>query len=230
MNASDTGSEKISLTTFNQSPNFNVWGLPNNTPVVNQSGSFAPAMQYKASTPLNSINKQTADADCELQRLVMNNNSIDDQTKDLIFINQSLIQRLFPSQKERMVAEMQTKTIQSALDFRLNLYKISTEFKIEAVREHLNALLLTIRGEYRQQVADFMLSKLEQLHISVDSKQRSVLNIIRGKLDYAATLPSMLQGRYIAAVEREADGFIVFTERQVRHFEAIIDEQIKKLG
>ena len=205
----------------------NVWGL-NENPIVPQPIAVAQPVQHKVA-PYNGMAKQTVDADNELQRMVMSNQSIDDQTKDLLFKNQSLIQRLFPSHKDRMVAEMQGKIVQSALDFRLNLYKISTEFKLEAVREHFNALLLTIRGEYRQRVSDFMLLKLEQLHVSVDARQRSFIELAKAKLQYAQTLPPMLQGRYLAVVEREAEGFLNFTERQIAHFEAIIDEQIQKL-
>jgi hypothetical protein len=205
-----------------------VWGL-NENPIVPQPVPVAQAVQHKAVSH-NGITKQTVDADNELQRLVVSNQSIDDRTKDLLFKNQSLIQRLFPTHKDRMVAEMQGKIVQSAFDFRLNLYKISTEFKIEAVREHFNALLLNIRGEYRQRVSDFMLLKLEQLHLSVDARQRSFIELAKAKLLYAQTLPTMLQGRYLAVVEREAEGFLNFTERQISHFESIIDEQIQKLS
>ena len=213
----------------NVNPNFSndVWGLSEN-PIVPQPVTVAQPMQYKTA-PHNGMTKQTADADNELQRMVVSNQDIDDRTKVLLFNNQSLIQRLFPSHKDRMVAEMQGKVVQSALDFRLNLYKISTEFKLEAVREHFNALLLTIRGEYRQRVSEFMLLKLEQLHVSVDARQRSFTELAKSKLQYAQTLPPMLQGRYLAVVEREAEGFLNFTERQITHFESIIDEQIQKL-
>lgn len=213
----------------NENLNFgnDVWGLSEN-PIVPQPVTAAQPMQHKVS-PHNGMTKQTVDADNELQRMVMSNQSIDDRTKDLLFRNQSLVQRLFPSHKDRMMAEMQGKIVQSALDFRLNLYKISTEFKLEAVREHFNALLLTIRGEYRQRVSDFMLLKLEQLHVSVDARQRSFIELAKAKLQYAQTLPPMLQGRYLAVVEREAEGFLNFTERQIAHFESIIDEQIQKL-
>lgn len=214
----------------NVNPNFNdVWGL-NENPIVPQPIAVASAMPYRTGTSYNGMTKQTAEADNELQKMVINNQSIDEHSKDLLFRNQSLIQRLFPSNRDRLVAEMQGKIVQNALDFRLNLYKLSTEFKIEAVREHFNALLLTIRGEYRQRVSDFMLSKLEQLHIAVDAKQRSFMEIAKSKLQYAQTLPPMLQGRYLATVEREAEGFLFFAERQITHFEEIINEQIKRLG
>lgn len=212
----------------NVNPNFDdVWGL-NENPVVPQPTVVASTMAYKTA-PYNGMTKQTVEADNELQRMVMNNQSIDEQTKGLLFKNQSLIQRLFPSHKDKMVAEMQGKTVQSSLDFRLNLYKLSTEFKLEAVREHFNALLLTIRGEYRQRVSDFMLLKLEQLHVAVDARQRSFMELAKEKLQYAQNLPPMLQSRYLAVVEREADGFLNFAERQIAHFESIIDEQIQKL-
>ncbi|MDR2385521.1 MAG: hypothetical protein LBD80_07690 [Tannerella sp.] len=176
------------------------------------------------------IVRQTTETDNELQRMIASNRHIDEKTKELLFRNQSLIQRLFPSQKDKLIAEMQGKAVQSALDFRLNLYRLSTEFHIEAVREHFNALLLTIRGDYRQRVSEFMLTKLTELHKIVDEKQRFVIELASGKIQYAEKLPAMLQGRYLASIDKEFEGFIVFAQKQIQHFESIIDEQIKRLN
>jgi len=229
MNATNNGYEKNSLDLPRVNPNFNndERGLNENFMVPQPTTVSRPTMQYRTNSN-NGIAKQTMETDNELQCMIQNNHFIDEKTKDYLFKNQTLIQRLFPSQKDRIIAEFQGKAVQSALDFRLNLYKLGSEFKLEAVREHFNALLLTIRGEYRQRVSEFMLSKLQELHIVVDVKQRSFIELAKTKLQYAQTLPPMLQGRYLAVVEREAEGFLNFTERQISHFESIIDEQIQK--
>jgi len=199
-----------------------------NQSVVSQQFSTPVVPKQYSNSSNGRMARQTSDTDNELQRMLANNHYIDDKTKEMLFRNQSLIQRLFPTQKDRLIAEMQGKAVQTALDFRLNLYRLSTEFKLEALREHFNALLLTIRGEYRARVSEFMLTKLTELHQIVKAKQFAFFEIAKEKVQYAQTIPPMFQGRYLATIEQEGEGFLTFTQRQISHYEAIIDEQIKR--
>lgn len=204
---------------------FDEWGL-NDAPVVTRQFQMAGDTYPQAT---GSMVQQTVNTDNELQELIRQNQHVNTQTRDLLFQNRTLVQRLFPSQKEKMIQEMQAKMISSALEFRLTLYKLGTEFKLEAVREHFNALLLTIRGEYRSRVSRFMLEKLSELHGVVDSRQRAFLLMVENKIRFAETLHPMSRSRYLTAIKKEEEGFLSFTERQVAHFESIIDEQIQRM-
>lgn len=172
------------------------------------------------------------DTDKNLDLLIRNSAEIDDRTKDLLLVNKTLIQKLFPGKMDKMVSEMQRNTIQTAMDFRLNLYKMSTQFRLEALREKYNAALMTIRGQYREQVSDFMMSKLEELHIKVDVKQRSFIEFAKAKYDYAKKQGGYptLQEIYLKNIHEESLGYLTFLHRQIKNFESIIDEQIERIN
>lgn len=175
---------------------------------------------------------QTHETDKNLDLLLRNAAEVDDRTKDLLIKNRTLVQQLFPSKMDRMVMEMQRNTIQNAMEFRLNLYKMSTQFRLEALREKYNAALMTIRGHYREQVSEFMMGKLEELHQKVDIKQRSFIEFAKAKYDYAKQqhgYPS-LQALYLNNINEESQGYLTFLHRQIKNFESIIDEQIERLG
>jgi len=178
------------------------------------------------------IKAPAQETDKNLDLLLRNAGEIDERTKDLLIKNRTLIQQLFPSKMDRMVMEMQRNTIQSAMDFRLNLYKMSTQFRLESLREKYNSALMTIRGHYREQVSEFMMGKLEELHTKVDVKQRSFIEFAKAKYDYAklqSGYPS-LQALYLNNINEESQGYLNFLHRQITNFESIIDEQIERIN
>jgi hypothetical protein len=177
-------------------------------------------------------NSPAIDTDKNLDLLIRNAGEIDDRTKDLLVKNRPLIQRLFPSKMDRMVMEMQRNTVQNAMEFRLNLYKMSTQFRLEALREKYNAALMTIRGEYRVRVSEFMMGKLEELHTVVDVKERAFIEFAKRKYDNAqlqSGYPS-LQALYLRNIDEQSQGYLVFLQRQITNFENIIDEQIERIN
>jgi hypothetical protein len=178
------------------------------------------------------IKSPAHDTDKNLDLLIRNAGEIDDRTKDLLVKNRTLIQRLFPSKMDRMVMEMQRNTVQNAMEFRLNLYKMSTQFRLEALREKYNAALMTIRGEYRVRVSEFMMGKLEDLHNVVDVKERAFIEFAKRKYDNAqlqSGYPS-LQALYLRNIDEQSLGYLNFLQRQITNFESIIDEQIERIN
>jgi hypothetical protein len=171
------------------------------------------------------------DTDKNLDLLIRNAAEVDERTKDLLIKNRTIIQQLFPSKMDKMIMEMQRNTIQNAMEFRLNLYKMSTQFRLEALREKYNAALMTIRGHYREQVSEFMMGKLEELHTKVDVKQRSFIEFAKAKHDYAKLQSGYptIQALYLKHIHLEEDGYLTFLHRQISNFESIIDEQIERI-
>lgn len=170
--------------------------------------------------------------DQNLDLLLRNAEEIDNRTKDLLIKNRTLIQQLFPSKMDKLVQEMQVNTIREAMEFRLNLYKMSTKFRLEALREKYNAALMTIRGHYREQVSEFMMGKLMELHQKVDVKQRGFIELSKSKYEFAKQQQGYpnIQALYITHIDQEFIGFMTFLNRQVTNFESIIDEQIERFG
>jgi len=228
MNSQTVNADSI---TSNSTDNLNdAFGMNDNTPV--QQPEVKPQFKVNNTKMKEEMKVQTHETDKNLDLLLRNAAEVDDKTKDLLIKNRTLIQQLFPSKMDKMVMEMQRNTIQNAMEFRLNLYKMSTQFRLEALREKYNAALMTIRGHYREQVSEFMMGKLEELHQKVDIKQRSFIEFAKAKYDYAKQQGGYptLQQLYLNNIEEESKGYLTFLHRQIKNFESIIDEQIERLG
>lgn len=234
-NQNQPGSDKNSQTLNAESfdANFNndsaAFEMNENSALEHSAGNQSPKIRHME---MNEAVKAPAnDTDKNLDLLIRNAAEVDDRTKDLLVKNRTLIQRLFPGKMDRMVMEMQRNTVQNAMEFRLNLYKMSTQFRLEALREKYNAALMTIRGHYREQVSEFMMGKLEELHSKVDVKQRNFIEFAKAKYDYAKLqggYPS-LQALYLKNINDESQGYLTFLHRQITNFESIIDEQIERI-
>ncbi|WP_316762371.1 hypothetical protein [Pedobacter aquatilis] len=215
----------------NNAENFNVqsnseneFSQKNNHPnqPISQPQNFS-AMQ------VNNPN-QIQKTENNLDLLLRNAEEIDSRTKDLLIANQTTVSRLFPNKMDKLVEEMRRNTVHSAMEFRLNLYKMSTTFRIEALREKYNSSLSLIRAHFRHQVSEFMMGKLMDLNRTVDQKQVEFLKIMMGKYDMADKCGAYpkLQLTYQNQIDSELDGYLNFLRRQIASFESIMDEQIQK--
>lgn len=224
-NSKSLNAEKID-SNLNEDLNAFELNVENQVPVTDK---ISKSNSKVISVP-DEIKMPAHDTDKNLDLLIRNAGEIDERTKDLLIANRNLIQKLFPTKMDKMVLEMQQNTIQSAMEFRLNLYKMSTQFRLEALREKYNAALMTIRGEYRVQVSKFMMAKLRELHIAVDKEERLFIEFAKSKYDHAKLqigYPS-IQSLYITNINEQSLGYMNFLQRQIANFESIIDEQIER--
>lgn len=212
----------------NLNDNFNAFEIDTEVP-QHQPQQKTKVMNEKMD---ESVKAPVQKTDQNLDLLLRNAEEIDTRTKDLLIKNRTLIQQLFPSKMDKLVQEMQVNTVHAAMEFRLNLYKMSTKFRLEALREKYNAALMTIRGHYREQVSEFMMGKLMELHQKVDIKQRGFIELAKSKYEYAKLQQGYpnIQALYLSHIDTEFVGFMTFLGRQVSNFESIIDEQIEKFG
>src|SRR5712671_6661572 len=80
----------------------------------------------------NKVQVEKADENFDL--LIRNAQNVDARTTMLAQENKSLIRRLFPTKMDKLIAELERNTVQEALQFRLNLYKLNTQFMLEGMR------------------------------------------------------------------------------------------------
>lgn len=178
----------------------------------------------------NQIHVQKTDENFDL--MIQNANHVDQRTKALMTRNKPLISKIFPNKMDKLLAEMEHNTIQESLQFRLNLYKLNTQFILEGLREKYDAGLKMIKSEYRSQLAGFMTSKLEAITKDVRDRQFSFIQIIREKNQFLLTMSDIpsTAARYSEQIEREQDRYFNFLEQLVINFENIISEELKKFS
>lgn len=175
---------------------------------------------------------QVEKADENFDLMIRNAQNVDARTTMLMQENKGVIRRLFPTKLDRLMAEMERNTVKEAMEFRLNLYKLNTQFMLEGMREKYDAALKMIKAEYRSQVAAFMMSKLEGLSKDVQNRQFAFIQMVREKSQFLKTMsdiPSTAE-RYAVQIEREQDRYFNFLEQLVVNFENIIREELKKFS
>jgi hypothetical protein len=133
---------------------------------------------------------------------------------------------------DKLISEMERNTVQEALQFRLNLYKLNTQFILEGMREKYDTALKMIKAEYRSQVAVFMMSKLEGLSKDVQNRQYTFIQMVREKNQFLKTMADIpsTADRYALQIEREQDRYFDFLEQLVMNFENIIREELRKFN
>jgi len=201
-------------------------GQNENQELVQKNATHVNAMKDKQ----NRIQVEKADENFDL--MIRNAQHIDTRTKMLMEENKPLLRKIFPNKMDKLIAEMERNTVQEALQFRLNLYKLNTQFMLEGMREKYDAALKMIKAEYRSQVAAFMMSKLEGLSKDVQLRQYTFIGMVREKSQFLKTMsdiPSTGE-RYAVQIEREQDRYFNFLEQLVMNFENIIREELKKFS
>ena len=201
-------------------------GLNENQELVQKNAAHMNAMKDKQ----NKVQVEKVDENFDL--MISNAQHIDSRTRLLMEENKPLLRKIFPNKMDKLIAEMERNTVQEALQFRLNLYKLNTQFMLEGMREKYDAALKMIKAEYRSQVAAFMMSKLEGLSKDVQLRQYTFIGMVREKSQFLKTMsdiPSTAE-RYAVQIEREQDRYFNFLEQLVMNFENIIRDELKKFS
>ncbi|MEX0966754.1 MAG: hypothetical protein WD077_05915 [Bacteroidia bacterium] len=193
---------------------------------VQTNAAYVNAMKDKQ----NKVLVERADDNFDL--MIRNAQSIDGRTRQLLETNRPLLRKIFPNKMDKLVAEMERNTAKEALQFRLNLYKLNTQFMLEGMREKYDAALKMIKAEYRSQVASFMMGKLEGLSKDVQNRQYAFIQMVREKHQFLKTMSDIpgTANRYAAQIEREQDRYFDFLEKLMMNFENIIREELKKFS
>jgi hypothetical protein len=197
-----------------------------NQELVQKNAAFVNEMKDKQ----NKVQVERANDSFDL--MIRNAQNVDTRTKLLMEENKPLLRKIFPNKMDKLIAEMERNTVQEAMQFRLNLYKLNTQFMLEGMREKYDAVLKMIKSEYRSQVASFMMSKLEGLSKDVQYRQIAFIQLVREKNQFLKTMADMPSTavRFAEQIEREQDRYFNFLEQLVINFENIIREELKKFN
>jgi len=174
-------------------------------------------------------NRSTSQNIQSIDQLVANAEEIDENTKVLLMKERSLIERLFPTQMEKMLQQIQGKTIKNAMDFRLNLYSMSTQFRLKALKEKYDAAILTIAVEYRYRVSTFMINRYSELNHIVRNEFQKFASGAKASYDDARQYQGYpkLQTPYLALLDKSCNDYMTFVAWHIDRFQQILDEQIK---
>lgn len=201
-------------------------GLNENQELVHKNAAHVNAMKDKE----NKVQVEKVNENFDL--MIRNAQNIDARTKMLMEENKPLLRKIFPNKMDKLIAEMERNTVQESMQFRLNLYKLNTQFMLEGMREKYDSALKMIKSEYRSQVASFMLSKLQGLSNDVKNRQYEFIHMTREKQQFLKTMsdiPSTAR-RFAAQIEQEEERYFNFLGQLMTNFENVVKEELRKFS
>lgn len=128
------------------------------------------------------------------------------------------------------VQEVKKDLVKVSAGYRMSFYRTFLDARLEALREKCNSGLKCIKSYHRQQVASFVMAKMEGLRIEVKNRQMIFFEMMKEKYSYAESLkpyPTMHQ-RFMNSIFKEEANYLQFLDSLVSQFESIVDEEIRK--
>ena len=165
-----------------------------------------------------------------LDSLAQNNQQIDKFYQDELDKKRGVWDKLTNRKMYDQVQQVKGELFKTSAHYRLAFYKTLLDARLEALYEKCSAGTSMIKAHFRQKVASFLMSKMEELSVEVKDRQISFLEMMKGKYQYAETLknfPSMQQ-RYTTSIFDEEGRYLKFLDSLLIRFESIVDEQMKK--
>jgi len=204
------------------------WGFDEEKPQVPVSRQEGRIISNVRSESMMKENRSTNETIQDLDECIANAGEIDERTKELLYKNRSLIERYFPTKMDKMIEKLQIETIKDAMEFRLNLYKMSTQFRLKAMKEKYDAAILTIAVEFRHRVSTFMISRYSELNDVVRHEYSKFAAGTRASYDDARQYNGYpkLQAPYLAFLDKISNDYMTFVAWHIDSFQQILDEKI----
>lgn len=165
-----------------------------------------------------------------LDSLTQNNQQIDKFYQDELDKKRGLWDKLTERKMYDQVQQVKGELFKTSAHYRLAFYKTLLDARLEALYEKCSAGTSMIKAHFRQKVASFLMSKMEELSVEVKDRQISFLEMMKSKYQYAETLTSFpsMQQRYTSSIFDEEGRYLKFLDSLLIRFESIVDEQMKK--
>lgn len=159
-----------------------------------------------------------------------NNKQIDDNYQRDLNKDWSLVEQLTNRSMFKQVQENRKELFNASAEYKIKFYRTVLDGRLEALSEKTNTGLMMIKAHYRQNVASFMMKKMDDLSREVKVRQREFLTMMMEKHDDVARLENYppLKEQYVNSILLEGERYMKFLDRLVVRFENIIDEQLQK--
>lgn len=159
-----------------------------------------------------------------------NNEQIDKRYEEDLNKEWSIPEKIINRSAYKVVVGHRKELFKASAEYKIKYFKTVHDGRLEALREKTDAGLKMIKGEYRQQVAQFMMAKMSELAKGMKVKQDEFLTMTKEKLDEVERLESYppLKNKYLNSVLNEVERYMGFLDRLVIRFENIVDEELQK--
>lgn len=152
---------------------------------------------------------------------------VDDETRAMLVRKPSLIAKIFPSVRQRMVNDIQNRVLEVNADMYLESVRILGQFQLQGLKEELNDRLMRGAAVIRTETIKLAQAKLVEVSANLSSNQQKLIIQIERDLEFCKTIKnSYLRSKYEDAILRLTDEFFDTFERLSEHFKQFLDLRI----
>jgi hypothetical protein len=198
---------------------------------------FTDNVEHKPIQKQNDMNPENKKRDNLIEKddqsvtsLQESHKRIDDSHQADLTKDWGLVEQLTNRSMYKAVQANRKELFNASAEYKIKFYRTVLDGRLEALSEKTNSGLMMIKAHYRQQVASFMMSKMDDLGKEVKSRQSEFLTMMMEKHDDVARLENYppLKKQYVNSILAEGERYMNFLDRLVLRFENIIDEQLQK--
>ena len=152
---------------------------------------------------------------------------VDDDSRAMLVKRPSLIARIFPSAKQRMINDIQNHVLAVSGDEYLKNVKILYLFQRQALQEELNDRLMRGAAAIRTETIKVAQAKLVEVSAELSKNQQTLIRQLENDLEFCKTIKSsFLRSKYEEVIARHIEEVFDTFDRLSRHFKEFLDLRI----
>jgi len=152
---------------------------------------------------------------------------VDDNTRAMLVKRPSLIARIFPSAKQRMINDIQNAVLSLSGEEYLANVRILFQFQRQALQEDLNDRLMRGAAALRTETIKMAQTKLVEVSAELSKNQKILIHQLEDDLEFCKTIKSgFLRSKYEEAIARHVEEVFDTFERLSKHFKDFLDLRI----
>ena len=152
---------------------------------------------------------------------------VDDNTRAMLVKRPSLIARIFPSAKQRMINDIQNAVLSLSGEEYLANVRILFQFQRQALQEDLNDRLMRGAAALRTETIKVAQTKLVEVSAELSKNQKILIRQLEDDLEFCKTIKSgFLRSKYEEAIARHVEEVFDTFERLSKHFKDFLDLRI----
>ena len=150
-----------------------------------------------------------------------------DNTRAMLVKRPSLIARIFPSAKQRMINDIQNAVLSLSGEEYLANVRILFQFQRQALQEDLNDRLMRGAAALRTETIKMAQTKLVEVSAELSKNQKILIRQLEDDLEFCKTIKSgFLRSKYEEAIARHVEEVFDTFERLSKHFKDFLDLRI----
>lgn len=152
---------------------------------------------------------------------------VDDQTRAMLVKHPSLIARIFPTAKQRMINEIQNDVLKLNGQMYLDSVRTLGQFQLQALREELNDRLMRGAAIIRTETIKVAQAKLVEVSYELSKNQQCLIKQLENDLEFCKTIKSnFLRRKYEEAIVKLTEEVFDTFDRLSQHFKNFLDLKI----